>query len=182
MTIKKGIICEDENLQNKIYPYTQMDCVFDSDNSTTLDVVVDDIKENLMYVDEIGAYENVVPINADQLEGHDAAYFEDLIDQIDYVQVNGLAIHKNNKIVAIYVTSNYLEGDGMTMGTIPVGYRPVRESMFYSKCWNGSSYVDCRIRIQTSGVVTLTTPGDSAISGIQPSFIQLKPIMYMITA
>ena len=90
-TIKKGIICEDENLQNKIYPYTQMDCVFDSDNSTTLEAVVDDIKENLMYVDEIGAYENVVPINADQLEGHDGTYYKQINTEVLYNEPNPTA-------------------------------------------------------------------------------------------
>ena len=93
-TIKKGLLCRDGEFENGLYPYTQMDCVFDSNNSTTLDVVVDDIKENLIYVDELGAYGNVVPINADQLEGHDAAYFEGLIPRTE-ATANLIAIQSN---------------------------------------------------------------------------------------
>ena len=100
-TIKKGIICEDENLQNKIYPYTQMDCVYDSDNSTTLDVVVDDIKENLMYVDEIGAHQGTVPIDADLLNGHDGDYYRDA----DLLDGNEGAYYENLHMKRLWASS-----------------------------------------------------------------------------
>ena len=61
-TIKKGIICEDENLQNKIYPYTQMDCVYDSEGNrldNVLNELDSEIETSLNYKRLLNSTDNI---------------------------------------------------------------------------------------------------------------------------
>ena len=70
--------------------------------------------------------------------------------------------------------------DGVTVNvTLPDELKPMHNTNVYSKCWDGSSYVDCQLLIWADGKIRFATLSGGAISGLQTSFFQTKPITYM---
>lgn len=76
---------------------------------------------------------------------------------------------------AISIGSN-----GVVSSLVPEGYRPTYTVKVISKVYNGSTYVDCAITIESSGTISILGLTGQPISGIQTNYLQSKAIMYMI--
>lgn len=85
--------------------------------------------------------------------------------------------YRNNGVVMLKFTgASITEADGMTLGTLSEKYRPIVEFRTMTKIYNGSSYVDVQVNINTSGVVKLMSTTGQAIENIQPRFTLHTPV------
>lgn len=87
---------------------------------------------------------------------------------------------KVGRIVALTIYGNITLEDGKTVYTISDDkYRPFQEVQISTKVWNGSSYVDCTVVIQSSGGITVTDLQNAAIPSVDLRFMKHRPIVYM---
>lgn len=90
-------------------------------------------------------------------------------------------VYKQKNIVVMWFTNAALNSDGKTFTfVLPSEYIPRLQVNVFSKCYNGSSYVDCKLQINTDGTITLTDLFAAKINGIQPGYFQTKPIVYLV--
>ena len=69
--------------------------------------------------------------------------------------------------------------DGKTICQLGNKYKPNKVYSQATKIYDGSSYVDCRIRIDTDGYVSITDFYNNAVSGAIPNTLQARA-MYFI--
>ena len=94
----------------------------------------------------------------------------------------GITVKKEANIVMV-TFGNLTLATGETKALaqqIPVGYRPSDNITLFGKVYNGSAYVDCRILIRNTGIVTIDALTGAAISGLQPQYIYPKDVTYII--
>ena len=97
----------------------------------------------------------------------------------DTYELNGLKFIKYGKIVSVNGSAK-LSTDGKTVGVIQnADFMPIGQVAFVSYIYDGSSYVVCVFRILENGNVIISDFFNDAISGINPSYLQLKNFCYM---
>lgn len=94
---------------------------------------------------------------------------------------NGLKISKNNHLAVITVfptkttTSSSAVVDTITDST----FRPNADIDFATKVYNGSSYVDCWLRIAaSSGAVSIVSATGGTVAGYQAQYCKAKGITF----
>lgn len=136
---------------------------------------VDDINYNSNLLDTVlGAVGNTSV--KDQLDG--------LSDQIalkTYTSSNEKIIaYKLLNVVTVLIWGQTFESDGKTIGTIPSDCIPNAVAQVeIGKIYNGSSYVDCFVRVNTNGNVEVTDAFSSAIPGGQIAYLSPRRITYI---
>lgn len=83
MAIKKGLLKNNTN-PDGYYPYTQVDCVFDDDGNS--------LEQTMVMADELGAYSQATPINADMLEGNTLSQ---VLEQAQTFEITNSAVSGN---------------------------------------------------------------------------------------
>lgn len=106
--------------------------------------------------------------------------------QLDtYASTNNMfTIRKQGKFASILLNGSNasFKSDGITLSdTIPSKYRPNTNNDIYTKVYNGSSYVDCRFRVDSYGNVQFMNMTGGSISGIQLQFIVNNCMVYSTT-
>ena len=86
-------------------------------------------------------------------------------------------VYRNGKIRTLYITGI----NGSTVTTVYATDRPPRTIAAHGKVYNGSSYVDCVVRLDTSGNVTVQAATGGAISGIQIGYLTTNHITYIVS-
>ena len=92
---------------------------------------------------------------------------------------NNVIIKKVGRYAMLTFGNVTLDSSGYFPITLPEIYRPISWVYVYSKCYNGSSYVDCQVLIFWDGKIRLGDLGGAPISGLQSIYFQNKPIVYM---
>lgn len=94
----------------------------------------------------------------------------------------GLTVKKEANIVMVtFGNLTLASGETKVLAQqIPVGYRPSDSITLFGKTYNGSAYVDCRIVIRNTGVITIDALTGADISGLQPQYIYPKDVTYII--
>lgn len=87
-------------------------------------------------------------------------------------------VYRYGKVRALYVTK--LTSNG-SLGTLDSTDRPPIKGRSSGKIYNGSSYVDCAIFVNTNGEVGLSSPSGGAISGAQIAYETVNPIVYIVS-
>ena len=139
---------------------------------------VDDINYNSNLLDtKLGAVGN--DSVQDQIDS-----LNDNLTQVD-TSVTGLRCTKTGTIASVLLNAGgnivTISTDGKTLNQIiPSSFRPQRDMKLAGKVYNGSSYVDCLILINTSGQIVITTLFGSVISGLSPGYIYPGILVYQI--
>lgn len=92
---------------------------------------------------------------------------------------NNITVDKIGRFVSLSFGNVTIDSNGYFTTTLPEKYRPMHWVTIFSKCYDGNSYVDCQVLIFSDGKIRIGTLSGSPISGLQPSFFQFKPIIYM---
>lgn len=95
--------------------------------------------------------------------------------------VSGLTCQKIAGIVSLTLSSISMDTDGKTLAqVIPSGFRPAYDASYYSKVYDGSNYVDCRVAISTNGTIQIINLFSGAISGIRPTYVTNRNFVYFV--
>lgn len=95
--------------------------------------------------------------------------------------VSGLTCQKIAGIVNLTLSTISMDTDGKTLAqVIPSGFRPAYEASYYSKVYDGSNYVDCRVSIATNGTIQIVNLFSGAISGIRPNYVTNRNFVYFV--
>ena len=101
--------------------------------------------------------------------------------QISEDNFDGFNVYKIGKLVTLTKIGNiaFVGTDGIQIGTVPVGFRPSKIVTWTTYCYNGTTYVECALRIDNiTGAIRLTNFFNNKIDNLVPNNIQLTSISY----
>lgn len=106
----------------------------------------------------------------------------ELMPTTDIYYGTAFKVLKNGNVCTWILTSvPTMNADGTTLSElIPSGYRPSASIMTVTKLFNGSSYVDARVRIYADGRVVLSDMWGVAISGLALQYAVTEEFTYVI--
>ena len=94
----------------------------------------------------------------------------------DAVEVKeGVTVYRNGRFRMIHIVS-----PSQWCATLSAGDRPSTARRVLSKVYNGSSYVDCVIQIETNGQVRIQDLFGNTISGAQYGFLVDRTVCYYV--
>ena len=120
--------------------------------------------------DEVG--DLPVPINADQLEGHSASYFQ-TAEEIE--NVGGATIYRCGKLRCIYVRTASADIATLSSRDLPVG-----DCRTMSKVYNGTTYVDCYVAVYPSGKLVVRDLYGGEVADAQYGFLVTRVLTYFV--
>ena len=97
--------------------------------------------------------------------------------------VSGLICVKNLNVCSVYLITNSISfnTDNKTLNqVVPTGYRPKRLIDKIAKIYNGSSYVECRVRLNTNGTMVISDFFNNAITNANLGFLQFSEFTFVI--
>lgn len=106
----------------------------------------------------------------------------ELMPTTDIYYGTSFKVLKNGNVCTWILTSNpSMNADGITLSElIPSGYRPSASIMTTTKLFNGSSYVDARVRIYADGRIVFSDMWGVAISGLALQYAVTEEFTYVI--
>lgn len=158
-------------------PYALGDEVSDvtitADSSSSASAALANVVSGKSLGQLIGSLKQACSKNADAIATLNDEYYLFDVDQIS-------ACRKFN-VVFLHWGYPTLDSDGYTLKTIlPERFRPTYRVRQLSKCFNGSTYIECNVDITTEGYISFIDNQSTGIQGIEPVFFQTRPIVYNV--
>lgn len=113
-----------------------------------------------------------VPINADQLQGHPASYFQ-TAEEVE--NVGDATIYRCGKLRCIYVRTASADIATLTSRDLPVG-----DCRIMSKVYNGTTYVDCYVAVYPSGKLVVRDLYGGEVADAQYGFLVTRVLTYFV--
>lgn len=104
----------------------------------------------------------------------------DKINKIEEIVINNCTFRKKCGLVRVFIGDASFDEDGKTIGTLPVEYRPLSPFFITSKIYNGSSYEDCKLKIDTNGIMTVVGLFNQKLNNIQLNYFLDKNFVYSL--
>lgn len=120
--------------------------------------------------DEVG--DLPVPINADQLQGHPASYFQ-LAEEKE--TIGNVTVYRCGKFRSIYINTASANIATLTSKDVPIG-----DCRALSKIYNGTTYVDCYLAVYPSGAIVVRDLYGGEVPNAQYGFLVTRVISYFV--
>lgn len=98
-----------------------------------------------------------------------------------YTGTDGLTINRVGRLASIvtYPSATTASGNPKISTITDSKFRPTSVVVMASQVYNGSSYVDCQLEIQTTGEVNIYSISGGATAGYQAQYLKCKGFTYI---